>query len=113
MVGLVKGALIGLQGVFGAVLLSCKLTAAESSAELAAAKVQSQPEAGKPEVALPILNEALKGKPDRHDLSLLRAIALERVGRLEDAVAAAKDGEEPTELEFDLDGLPARFPAAF
>ena len=90
MIPIMKSASIVLRFLVWVILAACDLAAAESLAEIAATKAQSHLDAGKPEAALPVLDEALTGKPDSLDLNLLRAIALERVGRLDDAVAAVE-----------------------
>jgi len=83
-----KGASIVLGLALAVILADCELAAAESPAKLAATKAQTFLDAGKPAAALPVLDEALKAAPKDHDLGVLRAVALQRVDRLEEALAA-------------------------
>lgn len=78
-------------GLAAALTLLARVLGAESPADAAIAKGQSHLDAGKPEAALPVLEDALKATPDNLQLGLLRAIALQRVGRLENALAAAEE----------------------
>lgn len=100
MVVPMKGAPVVLGLVLAVILAVCELAAAESPAEIAASKAKSLLDAGKPEAALPVLEEALKITPTDLDLGVLRTIALQQAGKLEQALAAggqlAKDHPNST-----------------